>query len=235
VQHEDEHDVEQHVGDRRDDQADHGLAGRSPGTDDLLEAERRREHRHEGEHDHDVAGRLGSRGLVGSEHGDELGQQEEPRGSQHRSRRDRAPERERGDVLDLAGLRRIGLGGAEQPRDQRAAADAEHASDRHDETEERDAERDRREHRGVALRADEPGVDDVVERADDQRGGHRHAEVHEGPDDRRRREIPAVGAGRGCAGCLGAGGVGRADGDVGADGAGGAGTGAGGVGGVEGG
>ena len=106
----------------------------------------------------------------------------------------RAPDGERRDVLDLAGLRRLVLGRAEQPRDERAAADAEHAADRHDQAEQRRAEGDRGEQGGVVQRADEAGVDDVVDGADDHRGGHRHAEVHEGADDRRGGEVPAVGA-----------------------------------------
>ena len=56
------------------------------------------------------------------------------------------------------------------------------------------AEGDRGEQRGVVQRADEAGVDEVVDGADDHRGGHRHAQVHEGADDRRGREVPAVGA-----------------------------------------
>ncbi len=77
---------------------------------------------------------------------------------------------------------------------ERAAADAEHAADGHDEAEERRAEGDRGEQGGVVQRADEAGVDDVVDGADDHRGGHRHAEVHEGADDRGGGEVPAVGA-----------------------------------------
>ena len=61
-------------------------------------------------------------------------------------------------------LRRIVLGGSEQPRHERAAAHAEDAADGHDQTEQRRAEGDRGEQRGVVLRADEPRVDDVVQR-----------------------------------------------------------------------
>ena len=96
-----------------------------------------------------------------------------------------APDGERRDALDLARLRGFVLGRAEQSRDERAAADAEHAADRHDEAEDRRAEGDRGEQRGVVERADEARVDEVVDGADDHRGGHRHAEVHEGADDRR--------------------------------------------------
>ncbi len=96
--------------------------------------------------------------------------------------------------LISAGLRGVVLRRAEQPRDERAAADAEHAADGHDQAEQRCAERDRGEQRGVVQRADEARVDEVVDGADDHRGGHRHAEVHEGADDRRGREVPAVGA-----------------------------------------
>ncbi len=115
---------------------------------------------------------------------------------------DRPPDGERRDVLDLAGLRRVVLGGAEQPRHQRAAPDAEHAADRHHQAEQRGAERDRSEQGGVVLRADEPRVDDVVQGTDDHRGGHRHAQVHEGAEDRGGGEVPAVllRCGGGCGG-----------------------------------
>ena len=117
-----------------------------------------------------------------------------PSAPQHGTGDHGAPDGERRDVLDLGGLRRVVLGRAEQPRDERAAADAEHAADRHDESEDRRSERDRGEQRAVVERADEAGVDDVVDGADDHRGGHRHAEVQEGADDRRGGEVPAVGA-----------------------------------------
>ena len=195
VQHEDEHDVEHDRRDRRQDQADHRLPGRPLGADDLLEAERRGEHGHEREHDPDVARRRGHGGRVGAERCDDGRQQREADPAEHGAGDERAPERGRRHVLDLAGLRRVGLGRAEQPRHERPAADAEDSPDGHDEAEQRGAERDGGEQRGVVLRADEAGVDDVVERADDHGGGHRHAEVHERPQHRGAREVPAVRAG----------------------------------------
>ena len=106
-----------------------------------------------------------------------------------------APQRAKDETCLISpALRGSFSDGAEQPRDERAAADAEHAADRHDEAEQRGAEGDRGEQRGVVQRADEAGVDDVVDGADDHRGGHRHAEVHEGAHDRRGGEVPAVGA-----------------------------------------
>ena len=92
------------------------------------------------------AGR-GHGGGVRTEQRHERVQQEQPDAAEHGTDDRRAPDGERRDVLDLAGLRGVVLRRAEQPRDERAAAGAEDAADRHDEGEQRRAERDRGEER----------------------------------------------------------------------------------------
>ncbi len=149
VQHEDEQDVEHDVGDGGGDEPDHHLARGALGPHELLETERRGEHGDEGEHDGDEGARRGHRGGIRTEQRHERVQQEQPDAAEHGPDDHRAPHGERRDVLDLAGLRGVVLCRAEQPRDERAAADAEHAADRHDQAEQRRAERDRGEERGV--------------------------------------------------------------------------------------
>jgi hypothetical protein len=132
VQDEDEEDVEEQVRDGRADEPDHDLPGGALRSDELLEAERGGEHGDEGQQHPDVRARRGQRGGVRPEEPDERVQQEQRDAAHDRADDHRAPDGEGRDVPDLSRpLGRV-LRRAQQPRDERAAADAEDPADRHD-------------------------------------------------------------------------------------------------------